>query len=168
MNVGTGSSTNSSSSNTIALTAAAIGFVSAIASGTLGFDHAKSAYDAALGGTAGFDDYVTVGNAFWDAVPVGAAFAVTAGLLAYGVQLSAAYYRFGAGIVAVGASALGASLDAPKHLQGYLAVTNSGASDTATVLSVFWQVYGGLAWILAAIAGLGIGIAIGTKAADAQ
>ena len=68
------------SSNAIALSSAGIGLVTAIFYSNVGFDHAKSAYEAATGGSAGLSDYVTVGTAFWDGLPIAAAIAVIVGM----------------------------------------------------------------------------------------
>ena len=153
-------------SNVIAWTSAAIGVVSGLAAGTLGYENAKDVYQAANHGTAGLSDYITVGKAFWDAVPIAAIFAVTCGMLVYGVYLNPAYWRSGAGLVMLGAGYFGSQVDAPRHLQAYEAVVRSGAHDSAGMLTAFVLAYGLLASILAAIAGVGVGVAIGTWAKE--
>lgn len=152
------------SSNAIALSSAGIGLVTAVFYSNVGFEHAKSAYEAATGGSAGLSDYVTVGTAFWDGLPIAAAVAVIAGMLAAGHQVSAAMLRYGAGIVGLIALAIGASVDPAAHLVAYQATVSSGAKDTAGLFSVWLSVYGGLAAVLAAIAGVGVGYAVGVKA----
>ena len=71
--------------------------------------------------------------------------------------------RYGAGIVGLIALAIGASVDPASHLKAYPTV-NSGAKDTAGLLSVWVSVYGMLAAVLAAVAGAGVGYAVGVKA----
>ena len=89
-----------SASNGIALASAAIGGVSALLSGSFGYSHAKSAYEAATGSSAGFGDYITV------------------------------------------------------------------ASDTPSLMAVWFATYGPLAGFCGAIAGAGVGYAVGTKWAE--
>ncbi len=154
------------SSNTIAMTAAAIGLVSAILSGTVGFEHAKSAYEASTGGSANFNDYVTVSRAFWDGLPIAAVCAASSGLVAYGIHLGGGWYYGGAGLVMLAASSFGASVDPYRHLAAYQAAVTSGATSTSGLLDVFVSVYGPTASILAAVAGTGAGIAIAIKARE--
>lgn len=148
-----------SSGNVVAVTAAVIGAVSAFLSSTLGVSHAKRLYDAARGGTAGFEDYIDVGRAFWDVVPIGLMFAVTAGLLTARVQLTAVYLRFGAAAVGAVGLWVGAAVDPARHLDRFLAITASSAHDTPSFLGACYLAYGGASCILAAIAGVGLGVA---------
>jgi hypothetical protein len=105
-----------------------------------------------------------VGTAFWDGLPIAAAVTVIAGMLAAGQHVSAAMLRYGAGIVGVIALAIGASVDPTAHLAAYQATVSSGANDTAGLMSVWLSVYGGLTAMLAAVAGVGVGYAVGVKA----
>jgi hypothetical protein len=155
-----------SPSNGIALAAAAIGGFSAILSGSLGYGHAKSAYEAATGGTAGLDDYITVARAFWDTVPIAAAVALVVGLLAAGQAVTMPMLRYGAGGFGVLALTAGASLDPARHLAAYHATVMSGATDTPSLMTVWLTTYGPFAGLFGAIAGAGVGYAIGTKWAE--
>lgn len=155
-----------SASNSIALASAAIGGVSALLSGSFGYSHAKSAYEAATGSSAEFEDYITVARAFWDTVPIAVAVAVVVGLLAAGQAVTAAMLRYGAGLCGVAALAAGASLDPGRHLTAYHATVFSGASDTPSLMAVWFATYGPLAGFCGAIAGAGVGYAVGTKWAE--
>jgi hypothetical protein len=149
-----------SPSNAIALSAAGIGLVSALAAGTAGYSHAKSVWEAANGGTAGLSEYITVGRAFWDALPIAAAVAVIVGMLAAGQYVSPAMLRWGAGLVGLLALAIGSQVD-PQHLVVYNEAVSSGASDTAGLMQLWFNAYGLLAGVLAVIAGIGAGYAAG-------
>lgn len=153
-----------SSSNAISLAAAAIGIVSGVASGALGYEHAKSAWQAATGGTAGLSGYVDVGQAFWDAVPIAASVALVVGLLAAGQVVNPGILRFGAGIFGVLVLALASQYD-PNHLAVYQRTVASGESDTLGLLQLWMTAYGPLAGVLACIAGIGVGYAVGSELA---
>jgi hypothetical protein len=152
--------------NSIAIASAAIGIISAIAGGSLGYDHAKSAYVAVHGSAAGFSDYLEVGQAFWDALPISAAVAVIVGLLAAGQRVSEAMFRYGAGLVGVAALAIGSNVDPARHLVAYQRTVLLNTPDSVRLLEVWLEVYGPLAGILGAIGGAGIGYAVGTKVAE--
>ncbi|HAM22137.1 MAG TPA: hypothetical protein DCQ04_07670 [Actinobacteria bacterium] len=55
------------------------------------------------------------------------------------------------------AVAIGASVDPAAHLAAYQATVNSEATDTASALERWLSVYGGLAAMLAAVTGVGVG-----------
>lgn len=137
---------------------AAIGLITAYASGQVGFSHAKSIYDAFNGGTAGFDDYLTVATAYWHALPIGCIFAVFAWLVARGTPISGPMLRNLAGLVGIPAAMVGAFVDAPKSIEALYAMEHAHGSDSVSILTALGAVYGPLAATLATIAGMSVGV----------
>jgi len=149
--------------NAIALASAGIGLVSGIASGSVGYSHAKSAYEAASGSTAGFSDYITVGIAFWDGLPIAIAIAFMVAVMTYGAWGPGTFGL--AGVIAVVGLAV-ASQVSPAHLDAYERTVIGG--NTTSLLSQWGTIYGPLASFLALIAGAGVGFAVGIMAKNSN
>jgi len=154
------------SDNGIAITAAVIGVISALASGSVGYENAKSVYKAAKGSAAGFNDYIEVGQAFWDALPISAAVAVIVGMLAAGQTVSSGMLRVGAGLVGLATLAIGSALDPSTHLVAYQRTLGANSVDSARFLALWFEIYGPWAGLLGVIGGTGVGYAVGTKVAE--
>lgn len=143
--------------NPIMAGSAAIGIISAYATGQVGYAHAKAIYDAASGGAPGFDDYLTVAEAYWHAFPIGCIFAVFAWLMFRGTPISGPMLRNLAGLVGIPAAFAGAYFHAPKNMEALYAMEHAGGSDSVSILNALVTVYGPLTAILATIAGMSAG-----------
>lgn len=148
----------SNPSHSITVAAASIGAVSALASGTFGYQHAKSVYEAAQGTNAGLADYITVAQSFWDGLPVAVAVCLVVGFVSYGVWNPGLPYL--AVLVAVVVLGYAGSVD-PAHLVAYQRTVASGVNTPTGLMGLWFATYGALAATCAVIAGVGVGHAAG-------